>query len=103
MVCGNNSDFIDHPLPKHFASAHRASHNAWGQAPHHLNPALVWPQSIYQFSNFIRGGLVTSTSNGRCEEEIKNGIALTRVFYKAWLKEHQEILCGGIFLANRSK
>ena len=29
MTCGNTSDFIDHPLPKHFVSAHGASHHAW--------------------------------------------------------------------------
>jgi len=29
MICGNTSDFIDHPLPKHFVSAHGASHRAW--------------------------------------------------------------------------
>jgi len=29
MICGNTSDFIDHPLPKYFESAHGASHHAW--------------------------------------------------------------------------
>jgi len=29
MMCGNTIDCIDHPLPKHFVSAHRASHHAW--------------------------------------------------------------------------
>jgi len=33
MICGNTSDFIDDPLPKHFVSAHGASHHAWAQAP----------------------------------------------------------------------
>jgi len=29
----NTSDFIDHPLPKHFASAHGAFHQAWAPGP----------------------------------------------------------------------
>ena len=29
MIRGNTSDFIDHPLPKYFESAHGASHHAW--------------------------------------------------------------------------
>jgi len=33
MICGNTSDFIDHPLLKHFVSAHGASHNAWAPVP----------------------------------------------------------------------
>jgi len=28
------SDFIDHPLPKHFVSAHGASHHAWTTGPY---------------------------------------------------------------------
>jgi len=28
MMCGNASDIIDHPLPKHFVSAHQAFHHA---------------------------------------------------------------------------
>jgi len=40
MICGKTSDFIDHPLPKDFVSAHGASHHAWAPGPHHLNPAL---------------------------------------------------------------
>ena len=35
MICANTSDFIDHPLPKHFVSAHEAFH--------HLNLALIRP------------------------------------------------------------
>jgi len=41
MICGNTSDLIDHPLPKHFVSAHGASHHAWAPRPHHLNLALL--------------------------------------------------------------
>jgi len=33
MICGNTSDFIDHPLPKHIISAHGASHHAWAPGP----------------------------------------------------------------------
>jgi len=33
MICGNTSDFIDHPLPKHFVSAYGASHHAWVPSP----------------------------------------------------------------------
>jgi len=33
MICGNTGDFIDHPLPEHFVSAHGASHNAWAPCP----------------------------------------------------------------------
>ena len=29
MICGNTSDFIDHPLPKHFVTAHGVSHHTW--------------------------------------------------------------------------
>jgi len=29
MTCGNASDFIDHPLPKHFVFTHGAYHHAW--------------------------------------------------------------------------
>jgi len=29
MICGNTSDFIDHPLSKHFVSGHGVSHHAW--------------------------------------------------------------------------
>jgi len=29
MTCGNTSDFIGHLLPKHFVSAHGATHHAW--------------------------------------------------------------------------
>jgi len=32
-VCGNTSDLIDHSLPKHFVSAHEASHHAWAPGP----------------------------------------------------------------------
>ena len=40
LIRGNTSDFIDHPLPKHFVSAPGASHHAWAPGPHHLNLAL---------------------------------------------------------------
>jgi len=33
MICGNTSDIIDHPLPKHFVSAHGASLYAWAPVP----------------------------------------------------------------------
>jgi len=33
MICGNTSDFIDHPLHEHFVSAHGASHQAWAPGP----------------------------------------------------------------------
>jgi len=33
MICGNTSDFIDHPLPKLFVSAHGVSHQAWAPGP----------------------------------------------------------------------
>jgi len=33
MICGNTSDVIYHPLPKHFVSAHGASHHAWAPRP----------------------------------------------------------------------
>ena len=33
MICGNTSDFIDHPLPKNFVSAHGASHHVWAPDP----------------------------------------------------------------------
>ena len=33
MMCGNTSDFIDHPLPKHLVSAHGASHHVWAPGP----------------------------------------------------------------------
>jgi len=33
MMCGNTSDYIDHPLPKHFVSAHGVSHHAWAPGP----------------------------------------------------------------------
>jgi len=32
-VCGNTSVFIDHPLHKHFVSAHWASRHAWTPDP----------------------------------------------------------------------
>jgi len=38
MICGNAIDFIDHPLPYHFLSAHGASHHAWAPAPHYCGP-----------------------------------------------------------------
>ena len=38
MICGNASDFIDHPLPKNYAGPPTTS---GPQAPHHLNPALA--------------------------------------------------------------
>jgi len=41
MICGNASDIIDHPRPKHFVSAHGASHHVWAPGPHRLNPALA--------------------------------------------------------------
>jgi len=37
LIRGNTSDFIDHPLPKHFVSTHGAFHNAWVPGPHRLN------------------------------------------------------------------
>jgi len=36
----NTNEFVDHPIPKDPVPAHGASHYAWSQAPHHLNPAL---------------------------------------------------------------
>jgi len=33
MICGNTSDFFDHPLPEHFVSAHGASHHVWAPGP----------------------------------------------------------------------
>jgi len=51
MIRGNTSDFIDHPLPKHFVSARGASHHAWAPGPHHLNPALV----LHAHSQFLCG------------------------------------------------
>jgi len=33
MICGNTSDFIDHPLPEHFVSSYGASHHAWAPGP----------------------------------------------------------------------
>jgi len=33
MMCGNAIDFIDHPLPKDFVSAHGASHHVWTPGP----------------------------------------------------------------------
>jgi len=33
MTCGNTSDFIDHPLPRQFVSAHGASHHVWAPGP----------------------------------------------------------------------
>jgi len=41
MICGNSSDFIDHPLPKDSVSAHGPLTTPGPQAPHHLNPALM--------------------------------------------------------------
>jgi len=49
MVCGNTSDFIDHLVPKHFVSAHGASHHAWAAglqpsksgADTYANPYLI--------------------------------------------------------------
>jgi len=51
MICGNTSDFIDHPLPKHLVSTHGACHHAWVPGPHRLNPALcgrscLWPHQF---------------------------------------------------------
>jgi len=33
MICGNTSNFIDHPLHEHFVSAHGTSHRAWAPGP----------------------------------------------------------------------
>jgi len=33
MIWGNTSDFIDHPLRKHFVSAYGASHHVWAPGP----------------------------------------------------------------------
>jgi len=33
MICGKTSDFMDHSLPKHFVSAHGASHHVWAPGP----------------------------------------------------------------------
>jgi len=48
MIRGNASDFIDHPLPKQFVSAHGASHHAWVPGPHRLNRALHPTYISYQ-------------------------------------------------------
>jgi len=33
MICGNTSDFMNHPLSKYLVSAHGASHHAWAPGP----------------------------------------------------------------------
>jgi len=43
MICGNTSDFIDHPYLKIFYLHMGPSTTSGPQAPHHLNPALSQP------------------------------------------------------------
>jgi len=33
MICGNTSDFMNHPLSKYLVSAHGVSHHAWAPGP----------------------------------------------------------------------
>jgi len=46
MIRGNTSDFIDHPLPTDYVSAHGVSHHAWAPGPP--------PMGVHR--NFSRGG-----------------------------------------------
>jgi len=61
MIRGNTSGLIDHPIPKHFVSAHGASHHAWAPGPHHLNPALNKPfenlSSTREYGRIIKNKL----------------------------------------------
>jgi len=41
MIRGNTSDFIDHPLPKHFVSHMGPPTTPGPQASRHLYPALA--------------------------------------------------------------
>jgi len=48
MIRGNASDFIDHPLPKHFVSAHGASHHPRAPGPPPSKPGVDWARELYK-------------------------------------------------------
>jgi len=59
MICGNTCNFIGHPTPKDFISAHGASYHAW--APYHLNPALLPRFNVASVCSYCGHGNRTHT------------------------------------------
>ena len=76
MIRGNTIDFIGHPLPRHFVSAHGASHHAWDPGPPSKSgAALTTP--LYDVNELLETMQTTNVNNDN--EEDKSDHTVTEV------------------------